>query len=165
MADHFLSISHSFPIRVLFISHSFLFISHSFPVLFSSCHFQSFSKQVTRKWNEVNEEEKKANAANDPIQNIQHIYQYKTQYIIPNTFTNKESIAHKDSLQKQLKQFNHFPSPVWGRGGYESLLDIIMFIYFYRLCFYCYCFFNVCRLHFCVHIQYTQIYIYIYLYL
>jgi len=64
----------------------------------------------------VNEEEKKANAANDPIQNIQHIYQYKTQYIIPNTFTNKESIAHKDYLQKQLKNFNHFPSPVWGGG-------------------------------------------------
>ena len=27
-----------------------------------------------REWNEVNEEEKKANAANDPIQNLQYIF-------------------------------------------------------------------------------------------
>ena len=105
MANHFLFMSYSFPIQVLLIS-------HSFPIHFGSFHFQSFSKKQLgneRKWNERNEEEKKANAANDPIQNLQYIYQCKIQYIIPNTFTNKESIAHKDSLHNQLKKFNHFP--------------------------------------------------------
>ena len=60
----------------------------------------------------MNEEEKKANAANDPIQNLQ----YKIQYIIPNTFTNKESIAHKDSLHNQLKKNNDFPQ-LFREGG------------------------------------------------
>ena len=66
----------------------------------------------------MNEEEKKANAANDPIQNletwVQYIYQFKIQYIIPNTFTNKESIAHKDSLHNQLNKIISYPSVVWG---------------------------------------------------
>jgi len=53
----------------------------------------------------VNEKEKKANAASDPIQNLEYIFQYKIQYIIPNTFTHKESIAHKDSLHNQLNLF------------------------------------------------------------
>ena len=40
---------------------------------------------------------------------IQNIYQYKIQYIILNTFSNKESIAHKDSLHNQLKNFIPWP--------------------------------------------------------
>ena len=44
-------------------------------------------------------------------------------YIIPNRFTNKELIAHKDSLHNQLKKLNHLPSIVW--GGYKSLPHII----------------------------------------
>ena len=49
----------------------------------------------------------------------QYIYQYKIQYIIPNTFTNKESIAQEDSLHNQLKNFISYPLIVWGggRGG------------------------------------------------
>ena len=39
----------------------------------------------------------------------QYIYQYKIQYIVPNTFNNKESIAHKDSLHNRLNMFHHLP--------------------------------------------------------
>ena len=60
----------------------------------------------------MNEKEKKANAASDPIQNLEYIFQYKIQYIIPNTFTHKESIAHKDSLHNQLNLFISYPSIV-----------------------------------------------------
>ena len=47
----------------------------------------------------------------------QYIYQYKIQYILPNTFTNKESIAQEDSLHNQLKNFISYPLIVWGGGG------------------------------------------------
>ena len=49
--------------------------------------------------------------------NHQYIYQYKIQYILPNTFTNKESIAQEDSLHNQLKNFISYPLIVWGGGG------------------------------------------------
>ena len=39
----------------------------------------------------------------------QYICQYKIQYIILSTFTNKESIAHKDSLIISWKKFKHLP--------------------------------------------------------
>ena len=68
----------------------------------------------------MNGREKKAKAAKDPIQNPQYIYQYKIQNIVPNTFSNKESIAHKESLHNQLKKINHYPSTV--EGGGEGLL-------------------------------------------
>ena len=45
------------------------------------------------------------------------IYQYKIQYILPNTFANKESIAQEDSLHNQLKNFISYPLIVWGGGG------------------------------------------------
>ena len=82
----------------------FVYIPYSFPMHSSSFHVHRFSKKVIRKWKEANEEEKKANAANDPIQNLQYIIQYKTQSIVPNTFSNKESIAHVNSLHNQLKK-------------------------------------------------------------
>ena len=44
----------------------------------------------------------------------QYICQYKIQYIVPNTFSNKESIAHKESLHNLLKKFIHSPSIVEG---------------------------------------------------
>ena len=47
----------------------------------------------------------------------QYIYQYKIQYILPNTFTNKESIAQEDSLHNQLKNFISYPLIVWGGEG------------------------------------------------
>ena len=77
MTTHFLFMSYSCPIQVLI---HFSFIPYSFPIHFSSFHFESFSKSNYRKWNEVNEEEKKANAANVPIQNLES-----------NTFTNTKS--------------------------------------------------------------------------
>ena len=46
----------------------------------------------------------------------QYICQNKIQYIIPNTFTNKEYIAHKDSLHNQLKEFIHLPQLFWEGG-------------------------------------------------
>ena len=82
----------------------FVYIPYSCPMHSSSFHVHRFSKKVIRKWKEANEEEKKANAANDPIQNLQYIIQYKTQSIVPNTFSNKESIAHLNSLHNQLKK-------------------------------------------------------------
>ena len=45
------------------------------------------------------------------------IYQYKIQYILPNTFANKESIAQEDSLHNQLKNFISYPLIVWGGGA------------------------------------------------
>ena len=121
MASHFLFISYRFPIEVLFMSYSilihFLFISCSFSLLSSPKCF----KTAIRKWNK----EKKANAASDPIQN-EYIFQYKIQYIIPNTFTNKESIALKDSLHNQLNLFISFPSIVYGGSVFlKSLRDTI----------------------------------------
>ena len=47
----------------------------------------------------------------------QYIYPYKIQSIMPNTFTNEESIPHKESLHNQLKKNNHFPQLFGGRGG------------------------------------------------
>ena len=38
--------------------------------------------------------------------------------MIPNTFSNKESIAQEDSLQNQLKNFISYPLIVWGGGGW-----------------------------------------------
>ena len=64
----------------------------------------------------MNGEEKKAKASKDPIPNPQYICQYKIQNIVPNTFSNKESIAHKESLHNQLKKFIPYPSTV-DRGG------------------------------------------------
>ena len=67
----------------------------------------------------MSEEEKKANAANDPIQNLESntFTNTKIQHITPNTFSNKESIAQEDSLHNQLKNFISYPSIVWGGGG------------------------------------------------
>ena len=61
-------------------------------------------------------------SAKDPIQNPQYIYQYKIQNIVPNTFSNKESIAQEESLHNQLKKINQYPSTVEGGGGGEGLL-------------------------------------------
>ena len=54
----------------------------------------------------MNGEEKKAKASIDPIPNPQYICQYKIQNIVPNTFSNKESIAHKESLHYLLRFFS-----------------------------------------------------------
>ena len=51
------------------------------------------------KWKE---KETKSKKQKQQAASQQYICQYKIQYIIPNTFTNKESIAHKDSLHNQL---------------------------------------------------------------
>ena len=68
------------------------------------------------KWKEKEKKQKQKQQAASQ----QYICQYKIQYIIPNTNTNKESIAHKDSPHNQLKQFNHVRSIVFffGGGGY-----------------------------------------------
>ena len=60
----------------------------------------------------MNEKEKKANAASDPIQNLEYIFQYKIHYKNPQFITNKESIAHKDSLHNQLNLCISYPSIV-----------------------------------------------------
>ena len=79
----------------------------SFHFLFILASFISkvFQKKLgnERTWNEVNDEEKKANEANDPIHNLQYIYQYKIQYTIPNTVTKTKSIPHKRSPHNRIK--------------------------------------------------------------
>ena len=55
----------------------------------------------------------------------QYIYQYKIQYILPNTFTNKESIAQEDSLHNQLKNFISYPLIVWGGEGGGCFLFLL----------------------------------------
>ena len=61
MANHVLFISYSSLIHFPFIPTHFLLILAPF----------ISKKKVTGKWNEVNGKEKKAKAANDPIQNPQ----------------------------------------------------------------------------------------------
>ena len=61
---------------------------------------------------------KKAKAASSqqPVSQ-QYIYQYKIQYIIPNTVSNKEAIAREDSFHNQLKNLFSYPLIVfffWG---------------------------------------------------
>ena len=66
------------------------------------------------------EKEKESKSSKQPAASPasqQYICQYKIQNIVPNTFSNKESIAHKESLHNLLKKFIHFPSIVKG-GGY-----------------------------------------------
>ena len=83
----------------------------------------------------MNGREKKAKAAKDPIQNPQYIYQYKIQNIVPNTFSNKESIAQEESLHNQLKKINQYPSTVEGGegGGGEGLLISSQHYYWKKL--------------------------------
>ena len=52
-----------------------------------------------------NEKEKESKSSKQPA-NQQYIFQYKIQSMVPNTFTNKESVAQEDSLRYQLKNFN-----------------------------------------------------------
>ena len=76
------------------------------------------------KWSERRGKESKCSQWSNPESWAQYIYQYKIQYIIPNTFSNKESIAQEDSLHNQLKNFISYPLIVWGggEGGGEGLL-------------------------------------------
>ena len=62
------------------------------------------------------EKEKESKSSKQPASQ-QYICQYKIQPIVPNTFSNKESIAHKESLHNLLKKFIHFPQLLRG-GGY-----------------------------------------------
>ena len=73
-------------------------------------HFISWSNMTgDRGWNEMKWDERKRKNSQQPASQ-QYIYQYKIQSIVPNTFTNKESIAHKASLHHQWKKkLNHFP--------------------------------------------------------
>ena len=67
------------------------------------------------KWDEMKgndmkwkEKEKESKSSKQPASQ-QYICQYKIQYIVPNTFSNKESIAHKKSLHNLLKKIIHYP--------------------------------------------------------
>ena len=97
----FISCSFLFVLIHFFIPYSFLFISYSLP-------------------------EKKANAASDPIQNLEYIFRCKIQCIIPNTFTNEESIAHKDSLHNQSKNFISYPSIVFLAEGFINHFQTLL---------------------------------------
>ena len=52
-------------------------------------------------WNLKKEKEKESKSSQQPASQ-QYICQYKIQPIVPNTFSNKESIAHKDSIHNLL---------------------------------------------------------------
>ena len=57
-----------------------------------------------------------AASSQQPAASQQYICQYKIQNIVPNTFSNKESIAHKESLHNQLKK-RLITTPQLLRGG------------------------------------------------
>ena len=78
------------------------------------------------KWSEQRGKESKCSQWSNPESWAQYIYQYKIQYIIPNTFSNKESIAQEDSLHNQLKNFISYPLIVWGGviNHFPTLYDI-----------------------------------------
>ena len=67
------------------------------------------------KGNERKRKKKAKAASSQQPASQQYIYQYKIQSIVPNTFSNKESIAKEDSLHNQLKNFISFPQ-LFGRG-------------------------------------------------
>ena len=73
------------------------------------------------KWDEMKKEKEKEGksskqqAASPASQ--QYICQYKIQPIVPNTFSNKESIAQEDSLHNLLEKVYFLYSIVWGGGG------------------------------------------------
>ena len=46
-----------------------------------------------------------------------YIFQYKMQSIVPNTFTNKESVAQEDSLNNQLKKLIYLYNLNYFQGG------------------------------------------------
>ena len=113
--SHILFISYSFLIHFLF-NYQFLFISYSIPI-----HFLFISFSLTKRIQSQNPQSPiPKSPIHLPIQNpahsAQYICQYKIQPIVPNTFSNKESIAHKESLHNQLKKFISFPSIVEGGG-------------------------------------------------
>ena len=68
------------------------------------------------RWND-GKRKKESKSSKQPAASQQYIYQYKIQNIVPNTFSNKESIAQEDSLHNQLKNFISYPLIVWGGGG------------------------------------------------
>ena len=70
---------------------------------------------------------KESKSSKQPAASQQYIYQYKIQYIIPNTFSNKESIAQEDSLHNQLKNFISYPLIVWGGGGEGGCFLFLLF--------------------------------------
>ncbi len=63
---------------------------------------------------------KKAKAASSQQPAIQqYTYQNKIQPIVPNTFTNTESITQEDSLHNLMKKFiSYLPLNSLGGGGY-----------------------------------------------
>ena len=77
----------------------------------------------------MNGEEKKAKASKDPIQNPQYICQYKIQNIVPNTFSNTESIAQEESLHNLLKKFIPYPSTVEGGGGFINQFPTLPWVH------------------------------------
>ena len=60
---------------------------------------------------------KESKSSKQPAASQQYIYQYKIQNIVPNTLSNKESIAEENSLHNQLKNFISYPLIVWVGGG------------------------------------------------
>ena len=62
------------------------------------------------------EKEKESKSSKQPAASQQYICQYKIQNIVPNTFSNTESIAQEESLHNLLKKFIHSPSIVEGGG-------------------------------------------------
>ena len=89
-----------------------LFISYSILIHFL---FNSFPERRGK--------ESKCSQWSNPESWVQYICQYKIQPIVPNTFSNKESIAHKDSVHNLLEKVFSLYSIVWGgRGGGRGLL-------------------------------------------
>ena len=72
----------------------------------------------------MSEKEKKANAASDPIQNLEYIFQYKIHYIIPNSLQIKNQLHIK--ILFTINWTSVFPTlQLFGGGGFFKLRDII----------------------------------------
>ena len=73
------------------------------------------------RWNEKGKGQRKQKqqaASSQQPASQQYICQYKIQPIVPNTFSNKESIAHKDSLHNLLEKVYSLYSI--DRGGFTN---------------------------------------------
>ena len=74
---------------------------------------------ISLRWNEKKWDEKgkgKRKQKQQAASSQQYICQNKIQPIVPNTFSNKESITQEDSLHNLLEKVYFLYSIVWGGG-------------------------------------------------
>ncbi len=118
---HSFLISSSILIYFLFNSYSFWFLS--FPNLFKKSNWEMKGNEM--KWTERKRKQKQPKIQSRIPNTLANTK--CSPYIVPNTFSNKESIAREDSLHNQLKKIIYLPSTV-EEGGVINHFPKLSFI-------------------------------------